>query len=102
MKDSSGAMANITLGGLQTVRANLSGGDFDYLLFVPTAPGAVVPVPKITGISLTGNNVTITWTGGGMLESATDFGGPWTSTNDSDGSYSETATGTHKFFRVKR
>ncbi|HTL55945.1 MAG TPA: hypothetical protein VL361_09715 [Candidatus Limnocylindrales bacterium] len=98
MKDSSGAMAVVTLGGLQTVRANIAGGDFDYLVFVPTAPGP----PKITGATRTGNTVTITWTGGGVLESAPSLSGPWTSTNDSDGSYSEAATATIKFFRVHR
>ncbi len=100
MKDSSGAMANISLSGVQTVRANIAGGDFDYLLFVPAA--APVAPPKITGIGLTGNNITITWTGGGVLESAPNLAGPWTSTNDSDGSYSEPATGTQKFYRVHR
>jgi hypothetical protein len=100
MKDSSGAIAVISLGGLQTVRATLSSGDFDYLVFVPTsAPPAP---PTITGISLSANTITITWSGGGVLESAPSVTGPWTSTNDSDGSYSEPATAAQRVFRVRR
>lgn len=103
MKDSNGNMAVVSLGGVQTIRANMAGGDFDYLLFVPTALIPTPPAPAITGVSLGANNtVIITWTGGGVLESATDFAGPWTSTNDGDGSYSETATDARKFFRVRR
>jgi hypothetical protein len=90
-------MANISLSGVQTVRVNVSEGDFDYLLFVPAA----APV-KITGITRTGNDVTITWSGGGVLESATSLSGPWTTTNDGDGSYSEAAAATQKYFRVRK
>lgn len=97
LKDSTGAMANISLGGVQTVRVNVSEGDFDYLLFVPAA----APV-KITGITRAGNDVTITWSGGGVLESATSLSGPWTTTNDGDGSYSEAASATQKYFRVRK
>lgn len=99
MMASDGTMANVALGGVQTVRINLSGGDFDYLVFVPTKPGP----PKITGITLgAGNQVTITWTGGGELESSTSLGGQWTGTGDRDGSYSEAASGAGKFFRVRQ
>lgn len=57
--------------------------------------------PRITKASIAGGNITIEWTGGGTLESRAAFGaGDWASTGDSDGSYTEAATGT-KFFRVK-
>jgi hypothetical protein len=61
--------------------------------------------PDINAVTLAGGNVTITWTGGGTLEwtSALVPGATWTSTNDSDGSYSEaTTTAQMKFFRVKK
>src|SRR5690606_7675481 len=35
MRDSSGNIAVVEMGGVQTVRFNLGSGDFDYLLFVP-------------------------------------------------------------------
>jgi len=61
--------------------------------------------PNITAVTLTGGNIVIVWTGGGTLEwtSALAPGATWTSTNDSDGSYSEaTTTAQMKFFRVKK
>lgn len=66
-----------------------------------TAP-AVVESPKLNPPTLAGGNVVITWTHGGTLESAPSPTGPWASTGDSDGSYSEAASAAAKFFRVKR
>jgi hypothetical protein len=58
--------------------------------------------PRITSASISGGSISIQWTGGGTLESRAAFGaGDWTSTGDSDGSFSEPATGT-KFYRVRR
>lgn len=58
---------------------------------------------RITSTTVTGGNVTIVWTGGGTLESANSLSTPvtWTSTGDSDGTYTAPATGT-RFFRVRR
>jgi hypothetical protein len=98
MKNSQGKIASVRMDGVQTVRLTHGvGGDFDYLLFVPT--GAPVDAPRITGISQSGNNITIAWSGGGVLWSAPSVTGPWTTTNDGDGSYTTTATG-DKYFRV--
>ncbi|MCI0538550.1 MAG: PA14 domain-containing protein [Verrucomicrobiales bacterium] len=60
--------------------------------------------PQITSISKSASNVTITWINGGTLESTTVLAGAttqWTSTGDSDGSYTEAVAGT-KFFRLRR
>jgi hypothetical protein len=68
-------------------------------------PFQTVSAVNITGVTLAGNNITITWTGGGTLEwtSALVPNATWTSTNDSDGSYSEaSSTAQMKFFRVKK
>lgn len=100
MKNSQGKIASVRLDGLQTVRlTHGNGGDFDYLLFVPAA--APVDPPRITGISQSGNNITVTWSGGGVLWSAPAVTGPWTTTNDGDGSYSTTATGPERFFQAR-
>jgi len=55
-------------------------------------------------VTLAGGMITITWSGGGTLEFATSLapGTTWTSTNDSDGSYSEPLAGGARFFRVRR
>jgi hypothetical protein len=69
----------------------------------PFGPGG--DEPEIQTVTLAGANVTITWIGGGTLEwtSALAPGATWTSTNDSDGSYTEAVTTAQmKFFRVRQ
>lgn len=99
MKDDSGNASVISLGGPTTLRYYGDSGDFDYLVLVPSS---VVARPEITGITKSGANVTVTWTGGGTLEWASAVTGPWTSTGDSDGSFTGAADGTAKFYRVAR
>lgn len=58
-------------------------------------------------ISKTGSSVTITWTGGGTLEYITDLNqasnaSAWTSTGDTSGSHTESASTGNKFFRVRQ
>jgi hypothetical protein len=65
---------------------------------------AALPPPQITSITKSGNNVTILWVNTGTLEWTTALTGAttqWTSTGDSDGSFTEAAVGT-KFYRVRR
>jgi PA14 domain-containing protein len=66
--------------------------------------GAITAVPQIANIGKTGNSVTITWINGGTLEWTAALAGAttqWTSTGDTDGSYTETVAGT-KYFRVRQ
>ena len=66
--------------------------------------GAALPPPQITSITKSGNNVTILWVNNGTLEWTTALTGAttqWTSTGDSDGSFTEAAVG-RKFYRVRR
>lgn len=58
--------------------------------------------PSLGRPALAGGNVTFTWTGGGTLESAPAVNGPWTSTGNSTGSYTEPASEAGKYFRVRR
>jgi hypothetical protein len=88
----------VSLGGQQTLRFYPISGDFDYFLLIPATAG-----PRITGVSVAGGNVTVTWTGGGTLFSSPVVGpgSAWTTTGDSDGSFTEAATGT-KYYRVQQ
>ncbi|HYG26421.1 MAG TPA: hypothetical protein VD906_05905, partial [Caulobacteraceae bacterium] len=63
-------------------------------------PGDVQTGPLID-ISRSGNNITITWNGGGSLEASpvVGDGATWTAV-DSDGSFTTTPEGTQRFFRV--
>jgi hypothetical protein len=66
--------------------------------------GTQPPQPNMTAV-LSGGNINITWTNGGTLEwtSALNPGTTWTSTGDTDGSYSEPVTTAQmRFFRVRR
>ncbi|HEY6226422.1 MAG TPA: Ig-like domain-containing protein, partial [Verrucomicrobiae bacterium] len=78
---------------------------FDAAVAWATGGGVTPPPqPQIT-VTASGGNINITWTNGGTLEwtSALAPGATWTSTNDSDGSYSEPVnTAQMKFFRVRR
>lgn len=67
------------------------------------ATGGVTNTPKLT-VSQAAGVLTITWTNGGELQTASSILGPWTGTGDTDGSYTENivaATAT-KFFRVSK
>ncbi|HUS33956.1 MAG TPA: PA14 domain-containing protein [Verrucomicrobiae bacterium] len=75
--------------------------------YAVNGPSGVVTTPQITAATLSGGNINITWTNGGTLEwtSALLPNGAtvWTSTNDSDGSYSEPVTTAQmKIFRVRK
>jgi hypothetical protein len=63
------------------------------------------PGPQITIAKGTGNQLNITWTNGGTLEFTDNLlatGTVWTSTNDSDGSFTTTTDQAHRFYRVKK
>jgi hypothetical protein len=68
----------------------------------------VVPTPapdlEITGVTISGGNVTVTWVGGGTLFRSTSVGtgAVWTTTNDTDGSYTEPIGQGNVFFRVQQ
>ena len=104
MKDQSGNLATVSLGGVQTLRytADLGNGDIDYLLFVPTTSGPEPGLPSIT-TARAGNQITITWTGGGTLQSSATIGttAQWTDAG-TGGTATVTASDAHRFFRVRR
>ncbi|MGV3772460.1 MAG: lectin-like domain-containing protein [Verrucomicrobiales bacterium] len=58
--------------------------------------------PQISSIVKNGNNVVITWTGGGELQSATSILGPWNTIADSSSPVTVPATAPAQFFRVVR
>jgi hypothetical protein len=71
--------AIVELGGKATLRLTLpaGAGDMDFLAFIPFT-GSTEPV-KFTGITRNANgSLTLTWTGGGKLQSAASLKGPWT------------------------
>lgn len=74
LRDSGGQVARIPLSGLNTLRYTVeaNGGDINYLMLAP-----LIPVNPPLSIARSGNNVTVTWSGG-RLQSAPAITGPWT------------------------
>jgi hypothetical protein len=75
----------------------------------PTNPNAIKAyydaiLFRITSVTTAGGNLTVTWTGGGTLYSATSLGAGtiWTSTGDSDGSYTTPIGTGNLFFRAQQ
>jgi len=102
---SGGTQAVVPLSGEQTIRYTAGSGDYDYLVFVKTTGGVVVPPgPRITGATRTGNQLTITWTGGGTLEQSATVGtgAAWTTVaGQGAGTATVTVGAGNMFFRVR-
>lgn len=100
LRDSGGNLVSLPLSGAQTVRYTAQTGDFDYLVFTPASGASAGPR---VNIARAGGNIIITWTGGGSLEasSVVGTGASWTVV-DSDGSFTTTAEGSTRFFRVRQ
>jgi hypothetical protein len=80
-------------------QAGQQGKALDTVVVTPP----VTEPPKISGISQAGGNVTVTWTGGGTLYSSPSLSAPnWTTTADSDGSFTAPLGTGNLFFRVQR
>ena len=99
MKDSSSNVLAVALSGVQTVRFNASSGDFDYLLF---APSAATPSKWITSAGVAGGMVTIKWIGGGTLQSTPSLMPSITWTDlGTGGTFNDPAGPAAKFYRVR-
>jgi hypothetical protein len=101
---SGGSLATVALGGTQTVRYTAGSGDFDYLVFVKSGGTVTPPGLRITGITRTGNQLTITWTGGGTLEESATVGtgATWTAVAGAGAGTATVTVGTgNRFFRVR-
>jgi hypothetical protein len=74
----------------------------DNLAFYDMAPPYVVP-PLIDSATITGGQITITWSHGGTLQSSPSLDNSvWTSTGNSSGTYTATAGPGNLFFRLKQ
>jgi hypothetical protein len=107
MKDPSGGVAKIDLGGVQTVRFNLGSGDFDYLLFVPTTGGSTGgDQPQFTSVTKNADgSITVAWTGGGALEATPTLTNPtWSAVPGATSPYKFTPNANQKtlFARIKK
>jgi hypothetical protein len=92
------ANAQVSDSGTYAVRVSNPGGSI-------TSTDAVVTVnllpPTLGQPSIADGNFTITWTGGGEIETATDIEGPWEPTGNTSGSYMEPLGSGNKFFRIR-
>jgi len=70
LKNASGNVVSLPLSGAQTIRYTASNGDYDFLAFVPSAPALQFNTPTFSG-----GTVTISWTGTGRLQEASNLTG---------------------------
>jgi hypothetical protein len=63
--------------------------------------GTTTTQPQITGAKVQSGTLTITWTGGGTLQTSTDLKNWSEVPNSNGGTYSTATSGADAFFRVK-
>jgi hypothetical protein len=97
---STNTVATVTLSGTRTLRYNDGSGDFDFILFAPV--GSNPSQIQISSVTLTGGNITITWTGGGTAQTSTDLKTWADIPGANSGSYTTAATGAHSFYRIRQ
>ena len=82
LKDNGGNLASVSLAGEKTLRFTVDPGNLDvnYLMLCPVPAAAphmtIEYIPPRAGFPLGG--VTVTWTGGGVLQVSDNVNGPWT------------------------
>jgi hypothetical protein len=99
-----GELGTVALGGTNTVRFTAGSGALDYLVFVPTTEEVTQLGPRITSITRNGNQITVTWVGGGVLETSPTPGpnGVWTPVpSTGPGMAVVPLTGQQLYFRVR-
>lgn len=69
-----------------------------YMSGLGTAGGG----PSFSGITLSGGNLAIQWSGGGTLETATSITGPWAAVAGASSPHTAPASGAGAFFRVRQ
>ena len=70
------------------------------LCFIDVARLQLTGVPSITSIAAVDGNVTVLWTGGGVLEGSSSLSAGWTPLGV-DGTWTEPVSGPARFFRVR-
>jgi len=97
-----GSDATVDLSGTQTIRYNAVSGDYDYLLFVKSAGGGQNVTVTVTK---SGSQLTITWSGGGKLQSTDALkatGNTWTDVpNGATGNVTVPIDQAKRFYRVQ-
>jgi hypothetical protein len=104
LTDDDGNLVQVELGGVVTLRLTfvaVQTSDF-LLLYCTDCPDPNAPRLEV---NRNGNQFTLTWTNAGTLEytdALIGAGAVWTSTGDSDGSFTELPNQAHRFYRVTK
>jgi autotransporter-associated beta strand protein len=92
-----GSAVTVAVGGVATgSRASLSISDGE--LYLSVAPAT----PPTAAISVSGGNVSVTWSGSGILLQATNVSGPWVTNVGATSPFKMPTTNAQMFFRLQQ
>jgi hypothetical protein len=103
--DGTGPIVQFPLSGTETLRLtfNATDGDADFILLYKVDGGTGGGDLKFNPITVSGNNVTLSWTGtGGTLLVADSVAGPWTPAASQANPQTVAITGNTKFWVLRR
>ncbi|MDA1273565.1 MAG: hypothetical protein O2960_05880 [Verrucomicrobia bacterium] len=104
LTNDAGALQALPLSGETTLRATiLSGSPVLNFFMVTPAVEVVIPGPTETTLvaKLAGTQLTLSWEGGGSLQSTAELGGNWSAVSNASSPYTTQASGSQRFFRVR-
>ncbi|HKS36827.1 MAG TPA: hypothetical protein VJW76_06535 [Verrucomicrobiae bacterium] len=93
------AIKTVQFSGETTLRFENVSGDFDYLMLIPVGPSG----PVLNQPTLSGNTVTISWTGTGTLQETDSLSPPnWTTAPSQANPQTVSASGVSKYYRLQQ
>jgi hypothetical protein len=96
------AVATVTVSDGKLTVSNAIGASNNKVAFIEAyLVKALAVVGKFDSIVRQDGNVVITWSGGGMLQSADEVKGPWTDVASATSPLTLQPTATQKFYRLR-
>jgi hypothetical protein len=94
--DGDGMLLTIPLQGETTLRLSGDTGDLDYMVFIPVGDLG----PELSIEVGAGGDLTITWTGSGVVQEATNVAGPYTDNAAIQSGVAFTPAGNEMYYRL--
>lgn len=88
--------------GVYAVKVSNAGGTVTSGDVVLTVSVVSLPDPVLAQPVIADGMITVTWEGGGELETAEEMGGPWSGSGNSSGLHREAVGGSNRYYRIAR